>query len=241
MRLDGKFCIVLPMYNEAGNVMSTIECVNNTLVAAGLQADILCVNDGSVDATEQELVDAAHRWKNVIVRAHGRNQGFGVARWTGMQTAIGGGYTYAIFMDADMTMDPKYIVKFHEKMAAGFDFVIGSRFCREGAMLNVPLYRRLISFVANLIFRFCFRLKLSDYSQGFRAIRMSVIEQFSLKETGFPILIEELVQAKRITSKFAEVPFVLTGRRIGDSKFSYAPSVVIKYLLYAGKAFVATP
>ena len=241
MRSDGKFCIVIPVYNEAGNVMPTIEHVNNALVAAGLQADILCVNDGSVDTTGQELVDAAHRWKNVIVQAHGSNRGFGAARWTGMQLAISCGYTYAIFMDADMTMDPKYIVKFHEKMAAGFDFVIGSRFLRDGAMLNVPLYRRLISLIANLIFRFCFRLKLSDYSQGFRAIRTSVMEQFSLKETGFPILIEELVQAKRITSKFAEVPFILTGRRIGDSKFSYAPRVVIKYLFYAGKAFVVTP
>ena len=66
---------------------------------------------------------------------------------------------------------------------------------------------------------------------------MNVVEKFRLKETGFPILVEELYQAKCLTRKFAEVPFVLTTRQRGVSKFSYTPKVIFKYLFYAAKAF----
>ena len=89
-----RFCIVIPLYNESGNVVPTLERVNRVLKESGLQADILCVNDGSSDATGQELARAASRWANVMVRSHTYNQGFGAARWTGMQAARGGGYAY---------------------------------------------------------------------------------------------------------------------------------------------------
>lgn len=232
-----RFCVVIPMYNESGNVLPTVESINFVLNSNKLNADILCVDDGSVDATGRELDEASSRWANVTVKTHKSNRGFGAARWTGMKTVIGKRYVYVLFMDADLTMDPKYILEFHKTMLKGYDFVTGTRFMSGGGMLKVPLYRRAISMVGNVILRICFRLKLSDYSQGFRAIRMNVVEQFHLNETGFPILVEELYQAKCLTKKFAEVPFVLTTRQRGVSKFSYTPRVIFKYLFYAAKAF----
>lgn len=236
---DEKFCVVVPIYNESGNILPTIERVNDTLNISGLNADILCINDGSRDDTERELVEAQNQWTNVIVKAHESNMGFGAARWTGMKAARARGYSYIVFIDADLTMDPQYIIKFHEKMVDGFDFVTGSRFVYGGGMENVPWHRKAVSVVGNTILRRCFRLKINDYSQGFRAIRMGLIKQFCLTEKGFPVLVEELYQAKCLTSKFAEVPFVLTTREAGVSKFSYTPIVILKYLFYAGKALVA--
>lgn len=57
-----------------------------------------------------------------------------------------------------------------------------------------------------------------------------------LTENGFPILIQEIFEARKYTDKFAEIPFVLTGRTTGRSKFSYTPKVLWDYLKYAARA-----
>lgn len=237
---EDKFCVIIPLYNEAGNVLPTIQRINQVLNQHGLRADIHCVDDGSTDATSYELGEAVHKWSNVVVTRHERNLGFGAARRTGMKMAVAGDYTYALFMDADLTMDPIYIMKFHEQMLGGYDFVVGSRYSPGGGMYGVAWYRRAVSATGNAVFGACFRLGLSDYTQGFRAIRLDVMKRLRLREAGFPILLEELIQARRLTRGFAEVPFVLTARRVGVSKFSYAPRVLLHYLFYAGKALVTS-
>ena len=103
-------------------------------------------------------------------------------------------------------------------------------------MKNVPAWRKLFSLAGRVVFRVCFHLPLTDYTQGFRAIRTSVLAKMKLTETGFPILIEEICQARKYTDKFSEIPFVLTGRKIGCSKFNYTPGVIWDYLKYALKA-----
>lgn len=235
-----KFCIIIPMYNEAGNVLPTINAINHTLKNDELQADIVCVNDGSTDTTGQELAAAANKWSNTIVLTHENNRGFGAARRTAMKFSTNHRYEYVLFMDADLTMNPKYLIRFNEKIIEGFDFVIGSRFIHGGGMKNVPRRRRIVSIIGNLVFRICFRLGLHDYSQGFRAIRMSIVKQLYLKEVSFPIVIEELIQARQITHRFTEVPFVLTTRNRGLSKFSWTPRILFKYIHYAGKAFITS-
>ena len=105
-------------------------------------------------------------------------------------------------------------------------------------MKNVPAWRKLFSLAGRAVFRICFRLPLTDYTQGFRAIRGTVLAKMKLTETGFPILIEEIYQARKYTDKFSEIPFVLTGRKVGSSKFNYTPGVFRDYLKYALKSII---
>lgn len=235
-----KFCIIIPMYNEVGNVNFAVTKVNEVLRENGFNADIIIVNDGSIDGTAEEITEQTKKHDNVLVVTHQKNQGFGAALKTGMQKAIEQDYEFAIFMDADLTMDPKYIISFNNKMKEGYDFVIGSRFISGGGMHGVPLKRAAISWIGGGILRVSFRLGLKDYTQGFRAIKIETMKKMKLKETGFPILVEEIFQAMRYTRKFAEIPFVLTTRKIGTSKFNYKFSVFLKYLLYALRGFLCT-
>ena len=231
-----RFCVVIPMHNEEGNVAGIVREVNKALKENGYRADIIMVDDGSVDNTAVELERAGREHPNVIARKHERNAGFGAALRTAMQEAVARGYDFAIFMDADFTMHPDYISHFYEKMAGGYDFVIGSRFLAGGGMKDVPAWRKCFSLAGRMVFRVCFRLPVTDYTQGFRAIRGSVMGRLKLTENGFPILIEEIYQARRFTDKFSEVPFILTGRETGRSKFSYTPKVLWDYLKYAVRA-----
>jgi dolichol-phosphate mannosyltransferase len=229
-----RFCLIIPMYNEAGNVLPCIQGANEAIRTYGLDADIQVVNDGSSDATAHELLGAQRLHPNVFVETHPKNQGFGVARRTGIRAALArGGYEFVMFMDADLTMDPKYCVGFHDRIRDGYDFVIGSRFVEGGGMDKVPFRRAVVSWVGGTIFRLCFRLGIHDYTQGFRAIRASIAERLHLTETGFPVVMQEIYQARRYTRKFAEVPFVLSTRTVGVSKFNYTPAVFGRYLCYA--------
>jgi len=231
-----KFCVIIPMHNEEGNVTPIVREVNKALDDNGYRADIILVDDGSVDNTANEIVEAGREHPNIIALEHAQNAGFGAALKTAMKEAVNRGYEFAVFMDADFTMHPGYIRYFYEKMAGGYDFVIGSRFLEGGGMKDVPGWRKMFSVAGRVVFRICFRLPLTDYTQGFRAIRPSVLAKIKLTETGFPILIEEIYQARKYTDKFSEIPFVLTGREVGISKFNYTPKVLWDYLKYALKS-----
>ena len=231
-----KFCVVIPMHNEEGNVTGIVREVNRALEDNGYQADIILVDDGSVDGTAAEIEQVGGEFGNIVVLSHPANAGFGAAIRTAMRVAVERGYDFAVFMDADFTMHPGYIRSFYGKMAEGYDFVIGSRFLDGGAMRDVPAWRKVFSLAGRLVFRLCFRLPLTDYTQGFRAIRTPVIDRMKLTEDGFPILIQEIFEARRYTGRFAEIPFVLTGRQTGRSKFSYTPKVLCDYLKYAVRA-----
>jgi len=231
-----RFCVVIPMYNEEGNVGVMVREVNKALNENGYRADIILVDDGSKDNTATEAAAASRENPNVIVRTHEVNSGFGSALRTAMRQSVEGGYEFAVFMDADFTMHPGYIRSFYEKMLEGYDFVIGSRYLEGGGMKDVPGWRKLYSLAGRTVFRCCFRLPLTDYTQGFRAIRRNILERMELSESGFPILIEEIFQARRLTDKFSEIPFVLTGREVGISKFNYTPGVLWDYFKYAVRA-----
>ena len=233
-----KFAVIIPMHNEEGNVSVIVREVNQVLTEEGHWADIILVDDGSLDNTAAEIKEASREYVNIIALKHARNAGFGAALRTAIKEAVERGYDFAVFMDADFTMHPGYIRDFYKKMAEGYDFVIGSRFLEGGGMKNVPAWRKLFSLAGRAVFRVCFRLPLTDYTQGFRAIRTTVLEKMKLTETGFPILIEEIYQARKYTDKFSEIPFVLTGRKIGCSKFNYTPGVLWDYLKYALKSII---
>jgi len=231
-----KFCVIIPMHNEEGNVSVIVREVNQVLTENGHRADIILVDDGSLDNTAMEIAEVGLEYPNIIALQHPSNTGFGAALRTAIREAVKREYDFAVFMDADFTMHPGYIRDFHEKMADGYDFVIGSRFLEGGGMKDVPAWRKLFSIAGRVVFRICFRLPLTDYTQGFRAIRTTVLAKMKLTETGFPILIEEIYQARKYTDKFSEIPFVLTVREVGISKFNYTPKVLCDYLKYALKS-----
>jgi len=233
-----RFAIIIPMYNESDNAKHCLKRVNDVIVERSFNADIIVVDDGSIDGTSQQVKSLIAEYSNIKLCIHKVNKGFGAARKTGMEAVLeAGGYEFVIFIDADLTMDPRHIEDFYNKIMEGYDFVIGSRFIKGGGMQQVPFFRAIFSYIGGAVFRCSFRLGIKDYTQGFRAIRTDIIDKLKLKETGFPILVEEIYQAAKHTRRFDEVPFILTVREKGISKFQYSQEVLRKYLKYALKGF----
>ena len=232
------FAVVIPMYNEEAGAERCIAQVCRELSAISRRCALLVVEDGSTDRTRSLLQELEPRYANLRVVYHARNGGYGAALRTGIAESVREGYDYVLFMDSDLTNSPADIPRFFEKMDQGFDVIKATRYGSGGSVSGVPLYRVAISRFGNMIVRGLFRLPLSDYTNGFRAVRTSLLSQIQLTENKFSIIMEELYLLKPFNPSYAEVPVELTDRSADarPTSFSYRPSTFWNYLKYPLKS-----
>ena len=227
------FCIVLPMYNEEANAEKCVTTLRAFLASVPARTGIIAVDDGSADGTGRALRHLAAADSELIVEVHEENRGYGGANRTGFARAVKEGFEYALVMDADLTQDPVYIHGFIEAMRGKADFIKATRYAHGGKVEGVPFRRSLVSWVGNRLAQLLLRCGVTDFTNGFRAIRTDFLPKLTTRERGFAMLLEEVCEARRLGAKFAEVPYVLTVRQSGsDSKFKYSPAVYWAYLKY---------
>ena len=236
-----KVCIVIPIYNEQDIVRNSIDTILKYTKKLPPIVTVLVVNDGSVDATEQivnEIVNNQESEKLMLI-SHSKNQGYGAAIKTGINFASTNEYDYILFMDCDLTNHPKYLEDFYKKMIKGYDYIKATRYGKNASVFGVPLQKKILSIVGNLIARILYGMPLKDVTNGFRAAKVEIMKTIDLKENGFVIIMEELYYVKSIAKTFCEVPFELTSRADsqGKSKFSYGPAAIYSYLKYPLKTF----
>jgi len=123
-------------------------------------------------------------------------------------------------------------------MTQGYDCIKASRIIQSGGMSVVPWQRRAISFWGNKIARLLFCLPLHDLTNGFRAVKTSILNKIELRENGFAVIMEELFLTKSFIHSYAEVPYVLTSRSkdAGQTHFTYNLRTYFTYLKYAIKS-----
>ena len=225
------FCIVLPMYNERANAEKCVATIHRFLVSVPTRTGIIAIDDGSVDGTGQVLRELTATYPELLVEIHEENCGYGGANRTGFARATQEGFEYALVMDADLTQDPMYIAGFVEAMRGKADFIKATRYARGGKVQGVPFARALVSWIGNRLAQAVLRCGLSDFTNGFRAIRTDFLPRLDTHENGFAMLMEEVCQARRMGATFAEVPYTLTVRDDGSkSKFKYSWAVYWAYL-----------
>lgn len=246
-RLDGgsvksaaaipSFCIILPMYNEEQGARDCIVRIAEFLQTVPCRTAIIAVNDGSTDNTGAVLFTTQETVPCLIVETRKVNGGYGGANRTGFEAAIRERFDYAIVMDADGTQDPMFIARFFGPMCNSIDFIKATRYSPTSQVQGVPFKRRAISWLGNKLARLVLRLPITDYTNGFRAIKTDILTRLHTKERGFSMLIEEVSLAKQLGATFAEVPYTLTARTSdgSKSKFTYSWSVYRAYLKHLVK------
>lgn len=232
-----KCFIVLPCFNEEGNIKPLIHSLNNVL-APQISYKIIAVNDGSHDRTSEVLKDLSNEYPIKIVE-HPTNLGLGAALRTGLRNAAEEVFDndVVITMDSDNTHDPKHILSMLVA-ARKADIVIGSRYVEGGLQLNVPPHRVILSKVINTLVGKLFNLPVRDTTSGFRCFRAVLLRQLcnALKgdiicSKGFECSLELLYKSVHSGGFTAEVPIVLDyGKKGGKSKMRLL-STVISYLI----------
>jgi dolichol-phosphate mannosyltransferase len=213
-----KTMIVVPTYNEKEN----IERLISMLLEAGPDVNVLVVDDNSPDRTA-ECVEAiaSHNPRVRLIKRPGK-MGLGTAYITGFKDALEHGAEIVIQMDADFSHDPRYISDFREAIE-GNDLVIGSRYVKGVNVVNWPMGRLLLSYLANLYTRVITGLPIHDATSGFKCFRREVLESINLTEIisdGYCFQIEMTFRAWRKGFRVAEIPIVFVERHSGTSKMS---------------------
>jgi dolichol-phosphate mannosyltransferase len=238
--LTMRFAVVIPMYHEEQGAEACVRAVTAALGDLDDQARLIVVDDGSRDATPQILARLAPECPRLEVVTHPGNRGYGAALKTGAEHAATLAYDYVLFMDSDLTNDPKYLPLFVEKMGQGYSLIKASRYMRGGGVNGVPLWRVVISRVGNRIAGLLYGLPIHDCTNGFRAVRLDLFRRMELSENRFPVIMEELYWAKHLGATVVEVPNTLTNRSSEQrpTSFAYRPSTFYRYLKYAVLAWL---
>ena len=132
-------------------------------------------------------------------------------------------------IEGDDTHEPKYMFDLIDKLNEGYDVVNTSRFQPGGGQLGVSPYHAFISRSANIFMQVLLGIRgVTDYSCGYRAYRVSVLQDaleifgnqlIQLRGLGFTSTLEIIVKLNVMGCRFAEVPFVLRyDQKQGGSK-----------------------
>ena len=236
------FIVALPMYNEEIYAEKCVRTIFTVLDGIRVRNAIVAVNDGSRDHTLAILEKLQPGFERLHVVNHPVNRGYGASIRTAYQFAIDHEYDYVLFMDADLTQDPLCILNFLPHMSNGVDMIKASRYIDGSRVIGVPRFRVVVSSLGNAFARRAFHLPITDYTTGFRAVKISLAKQFDLRENHFPLLVEEMWQAKQFAKSYAEVNYSLTTRQNEeDSKFKYDYKVYARYLRFCILALLNIP
>jgi glycosyltransferase involved in cell wall biosynthesis len=226
------------MYNEAEGAEECLRRVSAALDGLRHPSTLIVVDDGSTDRTTEVLTCVHADLPQLVTIRHPQNRGYGAAVRTGVEEAARRGYDYVLFMDSDLTNDPRYIPDFVARMEEGYDVIKASRYVKGGGAQGVPAWKRAVSRLGNRLARRLLGLPVHDCTNGFRAVKTRLLARMRLTEPRFAVIMEELYQAKYVARTFVEVPHTLTAR-VGarrPSSFSYRPSVLWSYLKYPLRA-----
>jgi glycosyltransferase involved in cell wall biosynthesis len=164
--------VVIPAYNECESLPDLIPQVNDVLCKTGKEFEILIINDGSTDGTNQTCRDIILHYPGVKMVEMLTNGGKALALQAGFQTAKG---EIVITMDGDLQDDPFEIPRFIEKIEGGCDVVVGWKKVRKD-----PLEKTLPSRLFNKVTSTMVGLDLHDYNCGFKAYRRYALRGLNL-------------------------------------------------------------
>jgi dolichol-phosphate mannosyltransferase len=216
--------LILPTYEEAGNVERVVEAALGSLRQAAPDAHrILVVDDDSPDGTGRIADALAERHPEVAVLHRTAREGLGPAYLAGFDVALRGGATLVLQMDADLSHDPRDIVRLVEA-ASGADLVLGSRYVRGGGVRDWGPVRRVLSRLGSRYAQLVLGLPVRDLTGGFKCFRREVLEAIDLADArshGYVFQIELTYRAVQAGFRVREIPITFRDRRHGRSKMSW--------------------
>ena len=208
--------VVIPAHNEAEVIQPTLRGLIDQLGPAGIDYEIVVVDDASRDGTGDVVRRVAEEEPRVRVVRNEAPNGFGFAVRKGLEAFTGD--SVAIVM-ADGSDDPRDVVLYHRVLEAGYDCAFGSRFMPGAHVHDYPRFKLLMNRVVNTGIRALFRHGYNDTTNAFKAYRREVIENLRpLLSHHFNMTVELPLKAITRGFSYAIVPTSWTNRAAGTSK-----------------------
>ncbi len=213
-----KTVILIPTYDEAINVEKMARTIFKTYPGISL----VIIDDGSPDGTGNIVKKLQGDFPNLHLIERTKKQGIGKAYIAGFRWALEKEYEFIFEMDCDFSHDPDDIQKLLEA-AQDNDLVIGSRYINGISIVNWPLKRLMLSYLASVYTRFITRIPIRDTTGGFKCFTRNALKSLRFDEivsSGYSFQIEVNYKLWCKGFKIKEVSTIFYERRDGQSKMN---------------------
>ena len=222
--MSGTAWLVLPTFNEAGNIEAIVAAAIAQLEVCAEQGyRVLIVDDSSPDGTGELADGLAAANEHVEVLHREKREGLGPAYLAGFRRALAGGAAYVFQMDADFSHDPADLGRLLGAITGGADVALGSRYVAGGGVEHWGLLRRIVSRGGCAYARWVLGLSVRDLTGGFKCFRREALEAINLdtvRSHGYSFQVELTQRALQRGCIVREVPIIFRDRRHGHSKMS---------------------
>lgn len=203
--------IFFPTYNDSKSIPRLI--VESILVAKNITNDyeIIVIDDGSKDDTENILGKLQKRYKKLKVVHHSKNLGYGAALASGFGNSK---KEWIFYTDGDGQYDPKELLLLTNKVNSYLDVVNGFKLKRSDSSV-----RKILGYFYNFFLHLLYPIPISDIDCDFRLIRRSKIRNIKLTTSGGTVCLELILKLQKNKARFAEVGVNHFARKYGHSQF----------------------
>ena len=210
-----KISIIVPAYNEEGNIKPLLDDLTNVMMEKNYE--IVIVNDNSSDNTKGEAEKYSRTNARIrVLNRNSRAKGMGFSLIDGSMNAKG---EIIVWVMADMSDRSETILRIIDKLDSGYDMVIGSRYMKGGSRGELSIIKAMLSrgytFLAGLVYGF----NLHDITNAFRGFKKDVLNNIKLESEDFAISPESAIKAYLQGFRIGEVPTDYFGRVSGSSNF----------------------
>ncbi len=203
--------VFFPAYNDSGTIASLVIRALQTAAQLTANYEVIVVNDGSTDSTDQILKALAQVYPALRIVTHPVNSGYGGALRSGFAAAS---KDIVFYTDGDAQYDPGEMELLWQQMRPEVDLVNGYKISRSD-----PFHRIVIGRVYHHIVRLLFGLKLRDVDCDFRLMRRAIFEKIDLQKTSGVICLEMMKKIEDAGFRIVEVPVHHYHRAFGKSQF----------------------
>jgi glycosyltransferase involved in cell wall biosynthesis len=215
---DRSLSVVIPAYNEAENILATLENITTAFEPLSIPHEILVIDDGSRDRTAELVEQARQRYPAVRLLKNERNMGFGWSYRRGVEAAA---LAHIVMVHGDNAWGWATLREFFSHTGEA-DVIIG--FTRD--MLTSRTWARTVisktfTLLVNLI-----TWRHLRYYNGLQIHQAPVLKSLQIDSHGYGFQAEVLVKALRRTRTYLEVPMDLIEREKGESKAFRMKNVV---------------
>jgi dolichol-phosphate mannosyltransferase len=212
----GKVLVIVPTYNERESLPVIVSGIRQ----AEPEVHILIADDNSPDGTGEVADRLSSSDNSVHVLHRSAKAGLGAAYLDAFNWAKSNGYGVVVEMDADGSHRPQDLTKILDALTNN-DVVLGSRWIKDGRVVNWAKSREVLSRGGNLYTRMWLGIPIHDATGGFRAYRISALDVMNINQVesqGYCFQVDMAWRAVKANLRVAEVPITFVERELGESK-----------------------
>jgi glycosyltransferase involved in cell wall biosynthesis/phospholipid N-methyltransferase len=209
--------IFVPLYNEAEFIQTVLQRIIRAPLPAGLEREILVVDDASTDGSAELVEEIAIRHTGLIrLFRHPHNRGKGAAIRTAIDHAHG---DYCLIQDADLEYDPQeYRLLLEPLLDGSADVVYGSRFLSAGRRRVLYYWHSVANHALTTLCNIISNINLTDMETCYKAFRMPLLKSIPIRSDRFGIEPEITIKVAKRQARIYEVPISYSGRTYEEGK-----------------------